>query len=92
MLGARLRAIGRRVGIARSIHRQRQSKDLSGDWEPVDRDVATEIERTPLLRSSRQERVSAIELMPLLIAKLQDEAQRVVKAIEQAKKIAESLD
>ena len=50
-----------------------------------------EIDRKPLLRSSRQMRVKAVNLIPLLIDRLHDEAEGVINAVEKAKKIAESL-
>ena len=50
-----------------------------------------EIDRKPLLRSGRQMRVKAVNLIPLLIDRLHDEAEGVINAVEKAKKIAESL-
>jgi hypothetical protein len=48
--------------------------------------------RKALLRSSRQTRVKAVDLIPALIDKLHHEAKGVISAVETAKKIAESLN
>ena len=67
-----------------------QIKTADG-WRGEDGENPTEVERKPLLRSSRQIRVKTVDLMSLLINRLQEEAERVINAIEKAKKIAESL-
>lgn len=45
----------------------------------------------PLLRAARELRVKAVALIPQLIEALHHEASNVIKAVEKAKKIAESM-
>lgn len=61
-----------------------------GEWD-FEEGSLHELSRKPLLRSSRGTRVRAVELIPKLIDALRDEATRVIEAVEQARKIAESL-
>ena len=49
-------------------------------------------ERKPLLRAARNLRVEAVALIPNLIDVLKAQADHALKRIEQAKKIAESLE
>ncbi len=46
----------------------------------------------PLLRASRAVRMHAVKQIPQLIAAIHDSANEVVKAVEQARQIAESLE
>ncbi len=45
----------------------------------------------PLLRAARELRIAAVPLVPKLIDALRDESSKVIDAVEQAKKIADSL-
>lgn len=67
-----------------------EAKDADG-WSVVADEPAEERERKPLLRSARQLRVEAVDLIPNLIERLHYEASQVIDAVEKAKKIAESL-
>ena len=64
--------------------------DNNGEWEGSG-DGLVELNRQALLRSARSLRVQAVAQMPALIDALHAEATRVLDAVEQAKKIAESL-
>jgi hypothetical protein len=50
-----------------------------------------EIDRKPLLRSARHLRVKAVSLIPQLVDQLKAEAEKVIDAVEQAKRLAKSL-
>jgi hypothetical protein len=50
-----------------------------------------EMTRKPLLRESRQRRVQAVELIPILMDRLKESATGVINAVEKAKRIADSL-
>ncbi len=66
-----------------------ESLDQSGEWDVTD--IPAERERKSLLRCSRQTRVAAVRLIPSLIDSIRAEANNVIEAVEQAKKIADSL-
>ena len=53
--------------------------------------LPTVIAQGSLLKASRHIRVAAVRLLPLLIDKIEQEATNVIKAVEDAKKIAQSL-
>jgi len=61
-------------------------RDREAAWEFV-----SELDRKPLLRTSRHLRVESIDLIPTLIDWLRLEAERIIGAVEQAKKIADSI-
>jgi hypothetical protein len=60
-------------------------------WIVQPGEQGTEQERKPLLRSARNIRVRAVDLIPDLIGKLRKEASGVIDAVEKARQIADSL-
>lgn len=60
-------------------------------WGMEDGEEFSELDRKPLLRSARDIRVKAVDLIPKLIDALRDEASKVIEAVTKAKQIAESL-
>ncbi len=65
-----------------------------GVWEPVGSAVGWvgDLPRTPLTKASREVRLAALPQLPFLVTKIYQEAQRVLKAIQDARALCtESL-
>jgi hypothetical protein len=75
--------------LVRSVDYLQLRQSENDTW--VIADEGTEIDRKPLLRSSRDDRILAIQLIPKLVDRLQETAEEILKAVEQAKKLADAL-
>jgi len=65
--------------------RQNNPQGWEYDGEPF------ELERKPLLRSSRSIRARAVDRLPALVNAIRDEASKVIEAVERARQVADSL-
>lgn len=71
-----------------------RARPKPGAWEPVGSGVGWvgDLPRTPLTKASREVRLAALTQLPFLVTKIYQEAQRVLKAIQDARALCtESL-
>ena len=72
---------------------QTRGYDRNGnaEWQYIDPVLPVVVDTKPLLKAARHVRVAAVPLIPKLVEQLKAEAAKVIDAVEQARKIAESL-
>lgn len=77
--------------VVRTVHYRQVNDPRDRNWDYVDDYPAMIGDVKPLLKAARHIRVKAVDRIPKLIDALQAEASKVIAAVEQAKKIADSL-
>ncbi len=78
--------------LVRTADYELRRDESDGDWLYANPEHPLHVRVQPLLKTSRQIRVKAVDLIPGLVDALQRSATTVVDAVEKAKKLAQSLE